>query len=302
MNEYLQELIDSRTDLQRDINALNQIKHSVICENPLNMMIVSKRLDRLRKKKYRITEKIREIAPDLFPKKWQRGNVSRKSPLSLNMPVFDGKKTLMDFVAFKNAEEADANDAEYVDIVRDSIRFLSPQQASTIDMRYNRGMSLAAIAKELHLGETTVRTVLKRGVESMRLWIRIQLAVRKAQSERGFQWELFLNEVPEIFTVRQRRAITLLTGEQGKRLYTLAEIMSELGYVPSRLSQCHPSWSYSILSILKRTLLQLGIPEQDINAMHYIMKMAPKLPPQSDYNFMVKTLKASARKSVTDEC
>lgn len=286
MNEYLQELIDSRTDLQRDINALNQIKHSVICENPLNMMIVSKRLDRLRKKKYRITEKIREIAPDLFPKKWQRGNVSRKSPLSLNMPAFDGKKTLMDFVAFKNAEEADANDAEYVDIVRDSIRFLSPQQASTIDMRYNRGMSLAAIAKELHRGEHTVRLALKRGTESMRLWIRIQLAVRKARSDSGFSWETLVSEVPEIFTTGQKNLIILCASDEGKRVFDITDMLNRVRYGKPR-----KSCPYLMMSTLKRLLLGIGIPPETVDSLHPLMKRSPTLPPKPDYEFMAFTLK-----------
>lgn len=294
MDEYTQSLVTAMAEIRRSVYILNCLLKSPICENnPKNALIVKTRRNRLYRRKYKIAEKIRKINPSLAPGRKSGKRERRKPRLSLDMPKYEGKRTLMDFLVFRDSDVEE--DLEYVEIIKDSVRFLSPQQAAVIDMRYNQGLSTSEISEKLHIRGNTVKSIAEHGLNSMRLWIKIQLAVRKARSEHGFQWELFLREVPEIFTVRQRSTIALLAGERGKHLYTLAEIMSESGFVPSRLCR-YKSCSYDILSILKRTLLQIGIPEKDINAMHYVMKMAPVLPPQSDYNFMVKTLKTVRNK------
>ena len=89
---------------------------------------------------------------------------------------------------------------------------LTARQREYLDAYYNRGQSLALIARERGVGTSSVSQVIRNGLERLRDWVDSRRLVQSCRSPAGFDWARYLSQVPAL-THRQRQlALLVLSG------------------------------------------------------------------------------------------
>ena len=89
---------------------------------------------------------------------------------------------------------------------------LTARQREYLDAYYNRGQSLALIARERGVGTSSVSQVIRNGLERLRDWVDSRRLVQSCRSTAGFDWARYLSQVPAL-THRQRQlALLVLSG------------------------------------------------------------------------------------------
>lgn len=283
----VQELLRERFATQRSIDILVHLKHSAYYVGN-NAIVISARLKKLYHRKYEVTVRIRRLDATLFQKrKYAKDAPHKRGKLSFETRLYkNGRKTLFDVLAFKDTQDAGIENSEYAEIIRDSVRFLTPEQAEAINLRYNSGYTIRKISKICGIHVSTVRQRLRRGTETMRLWIRVCLSVKKREHDGVFDYKGLLRDVPEIFTPAQVRLILLCDSAEGKRIFDSVELLNRVCYGKKRTFS-----DYGIFRALKGLLVGIKIPIGYINSLHPIIKrVEPKK--YSDKTFISNVLKA----------
>lgn len=89
---------------------------------------------------------------------------------------------------------------------------LTARQREYLDAYYNRGQSLALIARERGVGTSSVSQVIRNGLARLRDWVDSRRLVQSCRSTAGFDWARYLSQVPAL-THRQRQlALLVLSG------------------------------------------------------------------------------------------
>lgn len=283
----VQELLRERCETQRSIDILVRLKHSAYYVGN-NVTVITARLKKLYHRKYEITVQIRRLDSALFPKRgYTKDAPHKRGKLSFETRLYsNGRKTLFDVLAFKDTQDVGIENSEYAEIIRDSVRFLTPGQAEVINLRYNAGYTIKKISETCNIHTETVRQRLRRGTKTMRLWIRVRLSVKKREHDGAFDYKGLLSDVPEIFTPAQARLILLCDSVEGKRIFDSVELLNRVCYGKKRTFS-----DYRIFRALKGLLVGIKVPINYINALHPIIKrVEPKK--YDDKTFMSCVLKA----------
>ena len=142
---------------------------------------------------------------------------------------------------------------------------LTPNQAKVIDLYYNHGYSMTKIAEIMgKRGNNTVSVSIRRALKCIRYWIKIRRVVTVCAMQTPFDWDRFLNEI-DVLEKNQLDAFLVLLDSKDNEFTTAYQLWK---YVNLRRS------GYRELRRLKTRLCAIGIPHEEVDAVHPLLKRA----------------------------
>lgn len=254
------------------ISHINAISRMIDKSNMTTLRIINIMRSRINAEISRLKDKIWKIRPELVPEKTKPLRES-KGHLRLNSKLPFGEKAFIDFLTEGNYEsELDPN--EKLEFIKYAVRCISKEAALMIDLKYNKGYSNKKIAEIRHCAEPTVSLITRRALKRMKRIVRIMSFIHHLKSEEKFSFDKLLEECSDIFTDRQIAMLSIMMDPE-LCIETYQDIFNHLVSIYRIENKVNNKSSTArMVRGLKAKLLFLGIPEKDVNSIHYLMRAA----------------------------
>ena len=146
---------------------------------------------------------------------------------------------------------------------------LTPHQARIVDLRLNKGWTFRKIAEEIGSGRRNTIESFHAAMRIVGFWITVRRCVTKCASRNPFDWDTFLEEL-DILGHEQKAVLLTLLDSAPEEFSTITEFGAYVRQHPGTEVRCPSAISHTVRT-LKRTLLLVGIPPGDIDAIHPLM-------------------------------